>query len=152
MATELQKLKEKCYNKDGSVKKGATQTELARYKQLQDGEPLTKAELAEAEKREAERAEQDTKDFKARQEAKVEPAAIPTGHVRADAEPMDTSTPTASLDPPAEHPRIVQLKDALRIFTQIEAHDSRPDDFVLFTRDVSITAGDVRRARRAMKL
>ena len=166
--TELQKLKAKCYNKDGSVKVGATPADLARYKQLQDGEPLKQSELDEAKKREEERLEQDKADFKARQEAKVGGAAsqeVPSRQENIGMRQVAGPAPVAevggtigevitqsSLDQAPEHPRIKELKDALRIFTQIEAHDSRPDDFVLFTRDVSITAGDVRRARKAMKV
>ncbi len=179
--TELETLKAKCYNKNGSVKKGATAADLTRLKQLQDGEPLSAADLEVAKQREEDRVAQDKADYEARQQAKVNATTVP----EAQAEGMPNcfgrfSSPGALdcttvcrytedckkqaksrkaktfnselLDPPPEHPRIVKLKDALRIFTQIEAHDSRPDDFVLFTRGVSITAGDVRRARKAMML
>ncbi len=176
--TELQTLKAKCYNSDGSVKKGVKPADLARYKHLQDGEPLSKADLENAKKREKERLNQRKADFQAKMKAKAKAAgAEHTGAAAAMQElppdeavktitvgdqaksmkamamsaPPGAKVPAPTLDQPAEHPRIVELKDALRIFTQIEAHDSRPDDFVLFTREVSITAGDVRRARKAMK-
>lgn len=162
--TELQTLKAKCYNKNGSVKKGATPVDLARLKVLQDGEPLSAADLEVAKQREEERATQDKKDFEARQTTKVGAEVVPaaisaetasfsaSNEVRVSPESPEAVEAPTSLDPPPEHPRIVKLKDALRVFTQIEAHESRPDDFVLFTRDVSITAGDVRRARKAMTL
>ncbi len=153
--TEIQTLKAKCYNKNGSVKKGATAADLTRLKQLQDGEPLSAADLEVSKAREEKRAEQDKKDYEARQTAKANtpmtqvPGPTPVAEVGGNV--GEVMTP-ASLDPPPEHPRIKELKDALRIFTQIEANDTRPDDFVLFARGVCVTAGDVRRARKAMML
>jgi len=136
--TELQTLKAK--KKSGK----ATPEDLTRLKQLQDGEPLSKDDLAAAKKREEDRASADRKAFADKHPAKTENAA--------ETETMTISGNAASLDPPPEHPRITQLKEALLPFTQIEAHDSRPNEFVLFTRGISITAGDVRKARKAMKL
>ena len=111
----------------------ATQADKERLKILQDAEPLTAGEIAEAQRREDDRAAKDKADFAARRGYKAE---------------VDSNT----LDIPAEHPRIVKLKVALMPFTQLEAHHSRPDDFILITRGVSITAGDVRAAIEAMKL
>lgn len=129
--TELQKLKAK--KKAGK----ATAADLTRLKLLRDGEPLSAKDLEVAKQREADRAAKDKADYDARMKAKAPwPAA-----------PVDKT-----LDQPAEHPRIVAIKAALMPFTQIEAHDSRPDEFVLFSRGISITAGDVRKARKAMKL
>jgi len=123
--TEMQKLKIK------KTKLTASPAELTRLKLLQDGEPLSAADLENAKNREDKRAQADARDYEDRRASSV----------------VDTS-----LDQPAEHPRIVKMKEALLPFTQIEAHDSRPNEFVLFTRGISITAGDVRRARKAMKL
>ena len=145
MATELETLKEK-------KKKGeATAEDLVRLKQLQDGEPLSEADLAEAKKREDERKVTDKAEYKAKKEQGKQPEAKP----QAPAPIIETSfdpAPEVPLDQPPEHPRIVALKEALRPFTQLEAHSSRPDEFVLLTRGVSITAGDVRKAQEAMKL
>lgn len=132
MATEMESLKMK------KQMKKATPAELKRLKELQDGEPLSTADLEEAKRREEERGTADKAAFAAKHKTKDE-AAVEV--------PADTS-----LDTPAEHPRILQIKFALLPFTRIEADDSRPDDFVLFTRGVKITAGDVRNARKAMKL
>lgn len=138
--TELQTLKKK--KKDGK----ATPTELTRLKLLQDGEPLSKADLENAKKREEDRKTKDRADFKARQQVK-------TITVDDQAESMKAmSISGATLDVPLDHPRIAKIKEALLPFTKIESHDSRPDEFVLFTRGISITAGDVRKARKAMKL
>ena len=145
--TELTRLKAKCLNKDGSPKKGATGIDLARLKQLQDAEPLTKDELAEAQNREAKRHEEDVKAFQAKQEAKIVEKVLA----------QTTGTPT-SLNPaldkvePAEHPRITTLKQALMPFTMLEVHESRPDEFILINRGTAITAGDVRAARKAIKI
>lgn len=140
MATELESLKmKKRMNK-------ATPKELERLKILQDGEPLSESDLENAKKREADRAIADTAAFfEAKQKAGATVTASSGGTSMAT--PVDTS-----LDVPPDHPRIAQMKAALEPFTKIEAHDSRPDEFVLFTRGISITAGDVRKARKAMKL
>ena len=143
--TELSKLKKKCLKKDGTPRKDATGKALARLKQLMDAEPLSKAELEDAQKREDKQLEKDKADYKARMESKRIAAA--TG----EPEPQ----PDKKLDKPqpaAEHPRINKLKDALEPFTKLEVHESRPDEFILINRGVAITAGDVRTARRAMKL
>jgi len=134
--TELQTLKKK--KKDGK----ATDQELTRLKLLQDGEPLSKTDLENAKKREDDRKAQDKKEYDERMEASV-PASV---------SPVVAASVDKSLNVPAEHPRIAQIKEALLPFTQIEAHDSRPNEFVLFTRGVAITAGDVRKARKAMKI
>lgn len=143
--TELTKLKKKCLKKDGTPRKDATGIDLARLKQLQDSEPLTEAELEEAQKREDKQLEKDKADYKARMAAKAN--AAETG----EPEPR----PDKRLDKPqpaAEHPRINKLKEALEPFTKLEVHESRPDEFILINRGVAITAGDVRAAQRAMKL
>lgn len=132
--TELQTLKKK--KKEGK----ATAADLTRLKLLQDGEPLSAHDLEVAKQREEDRKVQDKKDFEAKKATKTQ-AEVPA-----------TNSESFSLDLPAEHPRITQIKAALLPFTQIEAHDSRADEFVLFTRGASITAGDVRMARKAMKL
>lgn len=154
MPTELKTLKAKCYKKDGSKKKGATQKDFERLKFLRDAEPLSKDDLAEVQKREDERAAKD----KAEYEAKLAKGA----HV-----PLSRHEPTKAitkedlknisefsdgLDVPSEHPRITKLKEALKPFTKIECHDSRQNEFVLFTRGTAITAGDVRAARKAMDI
>ena len=136
--TEMQALKEK--KKAGK----ATPADLDRLKVLQDGEPLSAADLEASRKREAERAAQDKADFN----AKKGKAAASKG--KAAASPPTTAT--GEFDIPADHPRIAEIKKALLPFTQIDAHASRQDEFVLFTRGISITAGDVRRACEAMKL
>lgn len=130
--TELQRLK--------NLKKAgkASQVQLDRLKQLQDGEPLSAKDLAAAQQRETERAAKDKAEYDAKHKSET---------TEEHTLPQDTD-----LDVPAEHPRIAKLKQALMPFTQIEAHNSRPDEFVLFTRGISITAGDVRAARQAMKL
>ena len=142
--TELQELKEKCLKRDGSQKKGATAVDLARLKELRDGEPLSEADLAEVQKRQEERATKDKADFEARQVAKA--TEVPTES------PEQPQGATPSLDAPPEHPRIEALKKALLPFTMIEANVSRPNEYVLFRRGVAITAGDIRNARKAMKL
>ena len=114
----------------------ATPVELTRLKVLIDGEPLTKADLETAKKREA---DQHAADIKAYDEKHKKP----TGEQEAG---------STDLDAPAEHPRIAALKLALNPFTQLEVHDSRPNEFVLIVRGISITAGDVRKARKAIKL
>jgi hypothetical protein len=141
--TELSKLKAKCL-KDGSPKKGATGPDLARLKQLQDAEPLSKAELEEAGKREEERKQKDIDDYKARKDATT----------RAEQTGIPEEKPDKALDvpQPAEHPRITAIKQALMPFTQLEVHDSRPDEFILINRGTAITAGDVRTAKKAMKI
>jgi len=126
--TEMQKLKIK------KTKGTASPTDLTRLKLLQDGEPLSVGDLAEAKRREEERKVKDKEEFEARQKT-----AVP-------------AVQDKSLDVPPEHPRITKIKEALLPFTQIEAHDSRPNEFVLLTRGVSITAGDVRKARKAMRI
>ena len=133
--TEMQKLKIK------KTKGTASPAELTRLKVLQDGEPLSEADLENAEKREEERKTKDKADYKAKQRAKDVLTA-----------PKAPIIGMSSLDIPPEHPRIVALKEALLPFTQIEANDTRPNEFVLFTRGISITAGDVRKARKAMTL
>lgn len=131
MATEMENLKMK------KRLKKATSKDLTRLKQLQDGEPLSVADLAEAKRREEERKASDIKDFKSRQETKQNEVPVSVD---------------STLDQPPEHPRIAQIKAALEPFTKIEANDTRPDDFILFSRGVSITAGDIRKARKAMKM
>lgn len=147
--TEMQKLKIK------KTKGTASPAELTRLKVLQDGEPLSEADLENAEKREEERKAKDKADYKARQEAKagapMTQVAGPTPIAEVGGNVGEAMT-SPSLDPPPEHPRIVALKEALLPFTQIEANDTRPNEFVLFTRGISITAGDVRKARKAMTL
>ncbi len=139
--TELQTLKNK--KKSGKI----TQKEQARLKQLQDGEPLSKKDLEEANRREAERMEKDKTEYAARHAGGLV-ANIPEGTTV----PAQGPGKLEEFNVPAEHPRIAAMKEALAPFTQIEAHDSRPNEFVLFTRGISITAGDVRKARKAMKL
>lgn len=134
--TELETLKKK--KKDGK----ATPEDLTRLKTLQDGEPLSAADLEKAKQREADRAEKAKADFAARQKAKQ-------GNVETAPGAAQTAS---SLDLPADHPRIAAIKQALMPFTQIEVHSSRPNEFTLFTRGIAITAGDVRAAREAMKL
>lgn len=136
--TELETLKKK--KKDGK----ATPGDLTRLKLLQDGEPLSASDLEVAKKREEDRKAADKAAFETRKETKAEEIP-PVG-------PQVNHPDTAILDIAPDHPRIVKMKEALLPFTQIEAHDSRPDEFVLFTRGVAITAGDIRKARRAMKL
>lgn len=147
--TEMQKLKIK------KTKGTASPADLTRLKQLQDGEPLSEADLENAKKREEERDAKDKDDYKARQETKVgapmTQVAGPPPVAEVGGNVGEAMTPP-SLDPPPEHPRIVALKEALLPFTQIEANDTRPNEFVLFTRGISITAGDVRKARKAMTL
>lgn len=128
--TELETLKKK--KKDGK----ATPEDLTRLKLLRDGEPLSAADLENVKKREEDRKAVDKAAFEAKKETKEETPA------------QDTD----ALDVPPEHPRITAIKQALMPFTQIEAHESRANEFVLFTRGISITAGDVRKARKAMKL
>ncbi len=53
---------------------------------------------------------------------------------------------------PTEDPRIVELKLALEPFTKITAEERFKDDAVIIVRGVSITAGNVRRAQKAMKI
>lgn len=137
--TELQTLKKK--KKDGK----ATSEDLVRLKQLQDGEPLSASDLEKAKKREEDRKAADKKAYDERK--KVDATLTISSGGESTAIPVDTS-----LGQPPEHPRIVKIKEALLPFTQIEAHISRPDEFVLFTRGISITAGDVRKAQKAMKL
>ena len=134
----------KCLNKDGSPKSGATGIDLARLKQLQDAEPLTKDELAEAQNREAKRHEEDVKAFQAKQEAKIVEKVLATVGGEDNA--------TLDKPQPAEHPRITTLKQALMPFTMLEVHESRPDEFILINRGTAITAGDVRAARKAIKI
>lgn len=156
--TELERLKRKCLNKDGTPKKTAKAEDLVRLKVLIDAEPLTKEDIEEAKRREKERQAKAVADYqnkKAQQlptqqegpaEAAVhQPAGQDVGHV-------EEQKHDPSLDIPKDHPRIMKLKEALQIFTKIECHPSRPDDFILFTRGVAITAGDVRAAQRAMNI
>jgi hypothetical protein len=127
--TELETLKKK--KKDSK----ATPEDLTRLKVLIDGEPLSASDLEAAKQREADTLEVDKAKFAAKHKvADVGQAVDP------------------ELDIPAEHPRIAALKAALAPFTQIEAHDSRPDEFVLFVRGTTITAGMVRAACKAMNL
>lgn len=137
--TELQTLKKK--KKEGK----ASPEELTRLKTLQDGEPLSAHDLEVAKKREEDRKANDKADYAARKKVSAAANVSPGG--TSVVTPVDKS-----LDVPPEHPRIAQMKEALLPFTKIEAHDSRPDEFILFTRGVSITASDVRKARKAMKL
>lgn len=135
--TELEQLKAKCLKKDGSPRKDAKSHDLVRLKQLQDGEPLTEAELKEAKRREAQRHEQEVKAYKEKHQSKQPAQPAP-------------KTAASEYDQPADHPRIQKIKQALMPFTQLEVHESRPDDFILINRGVAITAGDVRLARKAM--
>ena len=138
MTTELQTLKIK------KRMKKASPEELTRLKQLQDGEPLSAKDLEEAKKREEDRKVADKKAYDARKQV--------TSNVPADRKSEPPHANPVSFDPPPDHPRIAKLKEALLPFTMIEAHPSRPNEFILLTRGVSITAGDVRKARKAMKL
>lgn len=141
--TELSKLKKKCLKKDGQPRADAKSEDLLRMKILMDGEGLSKAEIDEAQKREQERKDKEIADFKARKAAEKGAA----GQLAPQADP--------SLDTPAvaaEHPRIAALKQALLPFTQLEVNETRQDEFILVNRGVAITAGDVRTARRAMKI
>lgn len=147
--TELTKLKAKCLKQDGSPRKDATGADLARLKQLQDAEPLTKEELEEAGKREETRKQKDIDDYKKNQQKRQAAHAVLAG-----VGPPSTE-PDPALDvppPPAEHPRIATLKQALMPFTMLEVHESRPDEFILINRGTAITAGDVRTARKVMKI
>ena len=130
--TELQKLKGK--KKAGKL----TPDEEVRLKQLIDGEPISATELAEAKKREADRLAQDKADYAAKHPARG-PEPIPDPALDAPQQP-------------AEHPRVAAIKAALLPFTQIECHPTRANEFILFNRGVSITAGDIRNAKAAMKL
>lgn len=142
--TELETLKQKCLKADGQPKADATGKDLARLKQLQDGEPISKAELAEAKKREAENKAKDIADYKARKAAEAGAVA---------GQPVPQADPALNLPPaPAEHPRIAALKTALLPFTQLTVHESRSDDFILMVIGGTITAGDVRAATRAMQI
>lgn len=148
--TELIKLKKKCLKKDGQPRADAKSEDLLRMKILLDGEGLSKTEIEEAQKREAENKEKEIDDYKKRMAAKSSAAA--TGHT--------TEQPDPSLDippQPAEHPRIVKLKAALLPFTQLEVQETRADEFIMLNtgnsgKGGSITAGDVRQARRAMNV
>lgn len=146
--TELETLKKK--KKDGK----ATPKDLTRLELLQGGEPLSAADLENVKKREEDRKAADKAAFEAKQKAKATeaPVSTTTSEVAHRAEGETISEPATTLDIPPDHPRITTMKEALMPFTQIEAHDSRPDEFILFTRGVNITAGDVRKARKAMKL
>ena len=162
--TEMETLKKK--KRDGN----ATSEDLTRLKLLQDGEQLSAADLEVAKKREEDRKAKDKADFEAKQAQKAKgmqaeqvpvkpetvmrqvPGPAPVVSVGPETETRGFAIASATLDVPAEHPRITAIKEALLPFTQIEAHDSRPNEFVLFTRGISITAGDVRKARKAMKL
>ena len=162
MTTELESLKIK------KRMQKATPEELTRLKVLQDGEPLSAADLENAKKREAKRVTVDKKtydekmqtrvskeDYKMRMSVPVPPhvATVGEGSPIPPGNGAFLDVPaTATLDQLPEHPRIAKIKEALLPFTQIEAHDSRPDEFVLFTRGISVTAGDVRKARKAMKI
>lgn len=53
---------------------------------------------------------------------------------------------------PAEDPRVAELKRALEPFAKIDAEERHKDDAVIIVRGVEITAGDVRRAAKAMKV
>lgn len=137
MATELETLKMK------KRMKKATPEDLTRLKVLQDGEQLSAADLKEVKKREEERKATDKAIFEAKKKVKNVPLQVFE----------DQQGNTATLDVSADSPLVeAKIKEALLPFTKIEAHDSRPDEFVLFTRGISITAGDVRKARKAMKL
>ena len=138
--TELEQLKQKCLKKDGQPRADATGPDLARLKVLRDADPLSQAELDEAKKREAENKEKEITDYKARMVAKNTAAA--TG--------QPVPKPDAALDVPApapEHPRIIELKQALFPLANLAVEESRPDEFILVKRGVAITAKDVRRAK-----
>lgn len=149
-ATELTRLKAKCLKKDGMPRRDAKAEDLLRLKQLQDAEPLTKAELEEAEKREAKQKEIDVLDYKARMAAKT--TVDENRDIRMALHHGTTTDPELDKPKTTEHPRIATLKDALRVFTQLEVHPSRPDEFILIQRGVAVTAGDVRQAQKAMKI
>lgn len=140
--TELETLKKK--KKDGK----ATPEDLTRLKLLQDGEPLSAADLEEVKNREKDRKAKDKAEYKMRQV----PSPAPVVSVGPETETRGSAIAQSTLDIPPDHPRIAAMKEALLPFTQIEAHESRADEFVLFTRGISITAGDVRKARKAMGL
>lgn len=140
MTTELQTLKKK--KKEGKAKP----EDLTRLKLLQDGEPLSATDLEEAKKREEDRKDADKKAYDERIKLQVKQ------HEKTTKDICVAALADTSLDQPPEHPRIAQIKEALLPFTQIEAHDSRANEFVLFTRGIAITAGDVRKARKAMKI
>lgn len=138
--TELEQLKKKCLKVDGTPRKDATGPDLARLKVLRDADPLSQAELDEAKKREAENKEKEITDYKARMAAKN--TAAETGQPVPQADPaLDKPVP------PPEHPRITELKQALMPLANLAVEESRPNEFILVTRGVSITAGDVRRAK-----
>ena len=140
MSTELGTLRQK--QRTGK----ATPDELTRLKVLIDGEPLSKADLEVAKDREAKRVADDKAVYDARH------AAADRGLEVTAANTTEGKVIAKELNPPAEHPRIVALKNALNPFTQLEVHDSRPSEVVLIVRGIAITAGDVRNARKAMKL
>lgn len=142
--TELETLKAK--KKSGKI----TANELTRLKMLQDGEPLSASDLAAAKQREADRLKADKETYDAKQASRVTNPHLLQSDGPVPAPGISPADPTLDVQP--EHPRIQAMKQALMPFTQIEAHDSRPNEFVLFTRGISITAGDVRKARKAMKL
>ncbi len=140
--TELETLKKK--KKAGK----ATPADLTRLKVLQDGEPLSAKDLEAAKQREADRVAADKKAFEDKQ--KIQASTRQGGYEQMEG--VSSASVGPALDIPAEHPRIQALKQALKPFTQIEADDSRPDEFVLFVRGAAITAGDVRKARKAMSI
>jgi hypothetical protein len=143
--TELETLKKKCLKKDGSPRADATGRDLARLKVLKDAEPLTNAELEEAAKREEAQKEADKETYRKRMAAKAHAAA--TGQTIPPPDPALDVPP-----PPPEHPRVSNLKQCLMPLANLEVHESRPDEFILVNRGVAITAGDVRRARKAMTI
>lgn len=146
--TELQKLKKKCLTDKGVPRQDASKADLARMKQLQDAEPVSAADIATAEKREAEQHEKEVADFNARQQEKS--STVTAGVCGAPApQPAD---PALDKTAQQEHPRIKTLKGALLVFTQLEVDPSRDDAFVLINRGTAITAGDVRKARTAMSV
>lgn len=145
--TELETLKKK--KKAGK----ANAVDLTRLKVLQDGEPLSAGDLEAAKQREAAQLEADKAAFaeKRKIQASTRQGGWEQGEGVSHASVGDSGE-GESLDIQPEHPRIQTLKAALKPFTQIEADDSRPDEFVLFVRGTTITAGDVRKARKAMKI
>ena len=154
-STELAQLKAKCLKKDGTPRKDAKAEELVRLKVLIDAEPLTQAEIDEAKKRESERHAKDVANYQAKKSQQLETLQETLAALAVQKAPEQIvmmPEPDRSLDIPPDHPRIMALKNALKIFTQIECHPSRPDDFILFCRGVNITAGDVRTAQKAMRI
>ena len=147
-STELEQLKKKCLKKDGTPRADAKGSDLARLKILIDGQQLSQAEIEEAKKREEARKQKEIDDYKKRKAAQ-------TGAVPPAVPPADPALNAPV--PPAEHPRITALKQALMPFTQLEVNETRPDEFIMLVTGNTghggkLTAGDVRNARKAMAI